>query len=58
MVYYSRLTHKLIIDQIDWFLMSAALAAYISAATKNYLSEKQTSERLKRDWIRKAKRKV
>ncbi len=57
-MYYNLFTKKVVLDSVDYFLISASISCYLTAATKNYLSEEEAVRRLKRDWIRKSKRKA
>lgn len=54
-MYYHRLFRKWVIDGFDIFLLSAILGGLVASHLKQYLSEKQSIERLKKSMIEKSK---
>jgi hypothetical protein len=44
-----------VVDQLDYFLLSAILGSIIASCLKDYLSEKKAMERLKNSIIKKSK---
>ena len=54
-MYYNRFTNKLIIDAIDYFVISGYLARVVTIYLKNYLSKEAQMERLRTDLINQSK---
>nr|YP_003734634.1 hypothetical protein KrfoC_p124 [Kryptoperidinium foliaceum]ADI40419.1 hypothetical protein [Kryptoperidinium foliaceum] len=55
MVYYNRILRVWVIDQLDYFLLSALIGSIIASCLKEYLSETKSMERLKDSIIKKSK---
>ena len=54
-MYYNRILRVWVVDQLDYFLLSAILGSILASRLKAYLSEKKTMERLKNSIIKKSK---
>jgi len=54
-MYYNKLTGRLILDVFDFFLISSFITSSLASYLKNYLSEKASMERLKKDIIKKSR---
>ena len=54
-MYYNRLLRVWVLDQLDYFLISALIGSLAASYLKNYLSEKAAMERLKNSIINKSK---
>lgn len=54
-MYYNKLTGRLILDLFDFFLISSFITSSLASYLKNYLSEKASMERLKKDIIKKSR---
>jgi hypothetical protein len=53
-MYYNRIFRVWVIDQVDYFLISALIGSLIAPRLKKYLSEKEAMERLKNSIINKS----
>nr|WPV76512.1 hypothetical protein [Naviculales sp.] len=53
-MYYNRILRVWVLDQLDYFLLSALLGSIMASALKEYLSEKAARERLKNSIIKKS----
>jgi len=54
-MYYNRILRVWVVDQLDYFLVSALIGSILASRLKDYLSEKKAMERLKNSVIKKSK---
>lgn len=54
-MYYNRILRVWVVDQLDYFLLSALLGSILASCLKEYLSEEKAMERLKKSIIKKSK---
>lgn len=54
-MYYNRILRVWVVDQLDYFLLSAIIGSLAASRLKDYLSEKKVMERLKNSIIKKSK---
>jgi hypothetical protein len=54
-MYYNRILRVWVVDQLDYFLLSAILGSIVASLLKDYLSEKKAMERLKNSITKKSK---
>ena len=54
-MYYNRILRVWVMDQFDYFLLSAFIGSLVASQLKAHLSEKKTMERLKNSIIKKSK---
>lgn len=57
-MYYNRIFHIWVIDQLDYFLIIAFIGSLVASCLKMYLSEKAAAERLKKSIINKSELKA
>ena len=50
-MYYNKILRIWVVDQLDYFLLSASLGSILASYLKDYLSEKKATERLKNSII-------
>jgi uncharacterized protein involved in cysteine biosynthesis len=50
-MYYNRILSVLVVDALDYFLISAIVGSVVASYLKDYLSEKAEMERLKNSII-------
>lgn len=55
-MYYNRIIGVLVLDPVDYFLLSAFIFSLIGSYSKHYLSEKQAMERLRKSLIEKSEK--
>ena len=53
-MYYNRILRVWVLDQLDYFLISAFIGSLVASYLKKYLSEEETMERLKNSIIKKS----
>jgi hypothetical protein len=54
-MYYNRFCHKLVLDGLDYFLISSFITSHLARYLKDYLTEKASMARLKSSVIKKAR---
>lgn len=54
-MYYNRILRIWVLDQLDYFLISAFIGSFLAYYFKKYLSEKEATKRLKNSIIKKSK---
>ena len=54
-MYYNRILRVWVLDQLDYFFISALIGSLAASYLKKYLSEKAARERLKNSIIKKSK---
>lgn len=54
-MYYNRILRVWVVDQLDWFLLSALMGSFAAQRLKNYLAEEEAKKRLINSIIKKSK---